>query len=210
MKDSRVVLAVQAELDNDIKDMMKRACWVDITKGMEMSERVEYEHEACGQAHLLDTSNPETLNFLDEQSMKSLNTQVTGSTMYTATFLTSLGNTAYMPGNKDIDSQESDIFNVDNNSSADDTLDMIVDGGIITNLQYVSGSALAGEETREKDADEGQEIEVDKNAENERSHDKVMVMSPAKVTHKAKTSSRLSAGPRSAMGQHARVRGPAT
>jgi hypothetical protein len=61
-----------------------------------------------------------------------------------------------MPGNKDIDSQESDIFDVNNNSRDDNTIDMIVDGGIINNLQYVSGPASAGEETREKDADEGQ------------------------------------------------------
>jgi hypothetical protein len=76
--------------------------------------------------------------------MKSLNTQVTGSTTYTAAFLTSLGDMAYMPGNKNIDSQESEIFDVDNGSSKDDTIDMIVDGGIITNLQYVLGPALAG------------------------------------------------------------------
>jgi hypothetical protein len=95
----------------------------------------------------------------------------------------------YMPWNKDIDSQESDVFDIDNNSSADNTTDMIVDGGIITNLQYVLGSALAREETREKDADEGQEKEVNKNAENNSSHNKVMVMSPAKVTRKATTSS---------------------
>jgi hypothetical protein len=84
MKDGRVVLAAQAELDNDMEDMMKRACWVDIKKSMEMSEWVEYEHKARGQAHLLNPSNPEALNFLDKkQSMKSLNTQVTGSTAYT-------------------------------------------------------------------------------------------------------------------------------
>ena len=40
MKDDKVIFAVQAELDDDMEDMMKRACWVDITKGMEMSERV--------------------------------------------------------------------------------------------------------------------------------------------------------------------------
>jgi hypothetical protein len=188
MKDSRVVLAVQAELDNDMEDMIKRACWVDITKGMEMSERVEYEHEACGQAHLLNPSNMEALNFLDKQSMKLLNTQVTGSTTYTIAFSTSLGNTAYMAGNEDIDSHKTDIFDIDNNSSTDDTIDMIVDSGIITNLQCVSGPASAGAETREKDADEGQEKEVDKKAENDSSHNKVMVISPAKVTCKATTS----------------------
>jgi hypothetical protein len=135
MKDGRVFLAVQAELNNDMEDMTKRACWVDITKGMKMSERVEYEHEARDQAHLLNPSNPEAPNFLDEQSMKPLNTQVIGGMTYTTTFSTSLGDTAYMPGNEDIDSQDSDIFDADDNSSNDDTIEMIVDGGIITNLQ---------------------------------------------------------------------------
>jgi hypothetical protein len=134
MKDGKVVLAVQAELDNDMEDIMKRACWVDITKGIEMSEQVEYEHEACGQAHLLDRSNLEALNFSNKQSMKSLNTQVAGGMTCTATFMTSLGNTAYMPGNKDVDSQESDIFDVDYDSSADNTIGMIVSSGIITNI----------------------------------------------------------------------------
>jgi hypothetical protein len=189
MKDGRVVSAVQAELNDDMEDMMKRACWVDITKDMEISEQVEYEHVARGQAHLLNLSNPEALNFSDEQSMKSLNTQATDSMTYTTAFLTSLGDMAYMPGNKDIDSQESDIFDVNNDSSNDDTIDMIVDGGIITNLQYVSGPASAREETREKDADEGQEKEVDAKADNNNSHKKVMVMSLAKVTRKATTSS---------------------
>jgi hypothetical protein len=218
MKDGRVVSAVQAELNNDIKDMMKRACWVDITKGMEMSEQVEYEHEAHGQVHLLDPNNPEVLNLLDKQSMKSLIAQVTGGMTYTAAFLTSLGNTAYMLGNKDIDSQKSDIFNINNDSSADDTIDMIADGGIITNIQYVLGPALAGEETSKKDADEGQKKEVNKNAETDSNHNKVMVMSPAKVTGYPQSNdilrnpprslagtTRLSAGPHLAMGQQARV-----
>ncbi len=74
---------------------MKRACWVDITKGMKMSERVEYKLKACSQAQLLDPSNPKALNFSDKQSMKLLNTQVTGDTTYTAAYLASLGNAAY-------------------------------------------------------------------------------------------------------------------
>jgi hypothetical protein len=45
--------------------MLKRACWVDITKGMEMSEWVEYEHELRGTPQLLDPSNPEALNFAE-------------------------------------------------------------------------------------------------------------------------------------------------
>jgi hypothetical protein len=36
MKDGKVVLAVQAELDNDMEDMIKRACWFDNIKNMEM------------------------------------------------------------------------------------------------------------------------------------------------------------------------------
>jgi hypothetical protein len=77
MKNGKVILGVQqAELDDNMEDMMKRACRVDITKGMEMSERVEYKHEAHSQAQLLDPSNPDALNFLEEQSMKLLNTQV--------------------------------------------------------------------------------------------------------------------------------------
>jgi hypothetical protein len=188
MKDGKVVSALQAEFNDDMEDMMKRACWVDIMKGMEMFKRVEYEHEARGQAHLFDLSNPEAFNFSDKQSLKSLNTQVTGGTTYMAAFSTSLDKSAYMPGNKDIDSQGSDTFDVGADCSADDTINMIVGGGIITNLQYVSVPALAGEETNKKDADEGQEKEVDKNAETNSSHDKVMVMSPGKVTCKVMTS----------------------
>jgi hypothetical protein len=52
----------------------------------------------------------------------------------------------------------------------------------------VSGPALAGEETSKKDADEGQEKKVDKNAETGSSHDKVIAMSPGKVIRKATTS----------------------
>jgi hypothetical protein len=137
---------------------------------------------------IFDPSNPEALNFLDEQSMKSLNTQVTGGTTYMAPFSTYLGNTVNMPGNKDINSQESYIFKVINDSSTDDTINMIVDSGIITNLQYVLGPALAGEKISKKDADEGQEKEVNKNAETNSSHDEVIVMSTGKVTLKATTS----------------------
>jgi hypothetical protein len=133
---------VQVELDNNMKDMMKRACWVDITKGMEMLEHVENKHEARGQAHLLDPGNPEALNFLDEQLMMSPNTHVSGGTNYTAAFYASLGNTTYMPGNEEVDSQESDLFEQYNNSSKDDVLDEVTDGGIIATLQYISGLSL--------------------------------------------------------------------
>jgi hypothetical protein len=95
MKDVKVNLAVQAELDNNMDDMMKQVCWIEIIKGMEMLERVEYKHEVRGQVQLLDPSNPKVLNCLDGQSMKSLNMHVTGGTNYTAAFSASLGNMAY-------------------------------------------------------------------------------------------------------------------
>jgi hypothetical protein len=78
--------------------------------------------------------------------MKLLNTQIMGGTAYTAAFLASLGNTAYMPGNEVIDSQESDLFDMDNDSSVEDSFDTVADGGIITNLQFFSGLALGGED----------------------------------------------------------------
>jgi hypothetical protein len=62
---------------------------------------------------------------------------------------------------------------------------------------------------KQKNADEGQEKDVNKNAETNSNHDKVMVMSLAKVTHKATLgnpsrslagTTRLSAGPHSGMG----------
>jgi hypothetical protein len=182
MKECKVISAMQAEQDDDLEDTMKRACWVDITKGMEMSERVQYEYEARGQAHLLDPNNPEVLNFSDEQSMKLLNTQVTGGTAYPAAFYASLSVTANMPGNKDINSQESDLFDADEDSSIDEPFDTIMEGGIITNLQYVSRSTLVGEEPWEKHIDDSQENDVVNNAEAINSNNNVVVRSPAKVT----------------------------
>ena len=137
--------------------------------------------------------------------MKSLNTQVTGGTTYTAAFLASLGSIAYMPGKEDINSQELDIFEVYDDSSIEDPFDTVVDGGIITNLQYVSGLALAGEDTSKKDANEGQEKEATKDANTNSSTDKVVVMSPGKVTCKATTSSGI---PQEALhGQHNLMQG---
>jgi hypothetical protein len=63
MKNGRVVLAVQAEMEDKMDDVMKQASWVDIRKGMEMSELLEYEQEMQGCLHLLDPNNPEALNF---------------------------------------------------------------------------------------------------------------------------------------------------
>jgi hypothetical protein len=107
---------------------------------------------------------------------------------YTAAFSASLGDTAYLPGNKDIDSQESDLFDVDGDSSIDEPFDTIMEGGIITNLQYVSRYTLAGEEPWEKHIDDSQEKDVVNNAEAINSNDGMVVRSPAKVTRKATTS----------------------
>ena len=38
-KDGKVVSAAQAEMDDELEEMQRRACWVDITVGMEVSER---------------------------------------------------------------------------------------------------------------------------------------------------------------------------
>jgi hypothetical protein len=120
--------------------------------------------------------------------MKLLNTQVTGGMAYTAAFSASLSDTAYMPGNEDIDSQESDLFDANEDSSINEPFDMIMEGGIITNLQYISRSTLVGEEPWEKHIDDSQEKDVVNNAEAINSNDKVVVRSPAKVTRKATTS----------------------
>jgi hypothetical protein len=107
MKDGKVVSTTQAEFDDELDNMMHKAMWVDVTKGMELSERVEYEQESCGRVFKLDPSNPEALNFADEQSIKLLNTAVTGGLVYTTAFSASLGETAYMP------TEDDDVFTGD-------------------------------------------------------------------------------------------------
>ncbi len=137
MEDRKVMPAAQAEMEDNMDEMLKRACWVDITKGMEMSKQVEYEHKLRGNPQLLNPSNPEVLNFADDQSVKTFTTQKTNGMKYTAQFLASLGDTAYMLA--DIDSQESDLFEQYKESSIKDSFNEIVEGRIITNLQYVTG-----------------------------------------------------------------------
>jgi hypothetical protein len=66
MKEGKVVSATEAEFDDELDDMMRKATWVDITKGMELSERVEYKQESRGRAFMLGPSNPEALNFEDD------------------------------------------------------------------------------------------------------------------------------------------------
>ena len=79
-KDGKVVSAAQAEMDDELEEMQRRARWVDITVGMEVSERKEYDAERTAQR--LDPSDPRALNFNDEQSMKTFTSQA-ACTAYT-------------------------------------------------------------------------------------------------------------------------------
>jgi hypothetical protein len=149
MKDGKVVSATQAEFDDELDDMMCKATWVGMTKGMEMSERMEYEQESCGQTFMLDPSNPEALNFADEQTIKLLHTAVTGGLVYMMAFSASLGETAYTPTeDDDVDSQETDVFEQDFNKSDEDDVD---DNGVITNL--IDITKLLGEEALNQSKD---------------------------------------------------------
>jgi hypothetical protein len=166
MKDGKVFSATQAEFDDKLDDMMRKAMWVDITKGMELSERVEYEQESHGRAFKLDPSNPEALNFADEQSIKLLNTAVTGGLVYTTGFSASLGETAYMPTEDDeVDSQETDVFEQDFNKSDEDDVD---NNGVITNL--IDITKLLGEVVLKQ----SKEMAVD----NDKDEDNVQVVDP--------------------------------
>ncbi len=71
---------------------------------METLERIEYESELHRTIQLLDPSNPLALNFADEQSVKTFTTHQTGVTNYTVQIPVSLRDTAYMPGDNEIDS----------------------------------------------------------------------------------------------------------
>ncbi len=77
--------AAQAEMQDELEDAKRNAPWVDITQGMELSERLEHELELQGRMQLLDPSHPEALNFNEEQSFKSLSTAGTNTSLYTST-----------------------------------------------------------------------------------------------------------------------------
>jgi hypothetical protein len=109
----------------------------------------------------------------------------------------SLGNTAYMPGNKEVDSQESDLFEQYNNSSKDDVFDEVMDGGIIATLQYISGLALTRDVTPNDNAN------VDKGGND--SNEDMVVISPVRLTWKATASLRIPQ--ESLQGQQHLVRG---
>ncbi len=80
-----MVSADQAEMQDELEDTKRNAPWVDITQGMELSEKLEHELELRGRMQLLDPSHPEALNFNEEQSFKSLVTAGKNASLYTST-----------------------------------------------------------------------------------------------------------------------------
>jgi len=121
-------------MQDELEDAMRNAPWVDITQGMELSEKLEHDMELRGWMQLLDPSHPEALNFNEEQSFKSLGTAGTNASMYTATQSVSLGSTAFEPrDDKEVDFQESSIFG-SGSSKADDSLCDDMEGAFINNM----------------------------------------------------------------------------
>ncbi len=129
------MLAAQAEVQDELEDAKRNAPWVDITQGMETSERLEHELEQRGQVTLLDPSNPEALNFNEEQSFKLFGTAGTNASMYTSAQSVSLGGTAFESQDEDdIDSQESTIFDHSDTSRADEDIKDDTEGVFIVNM----------------------------------------------------------------------------
>ena len=108
-------------MQDELEDVKRNAPWVDITQGMELSEKLEHDLELQGRMRLLDPSHLEALNFNEEQSFKSLGTAATNASLYTSTQSGSLGGTAFEPpDDAEIDSQELSIFGDSDSSKADD------------------------------------------------------------------------------------------
>jgi hypothetical protein len=130
-----VVLAAQAEMQDELEDAKRNAPWVDITQGMELSERLEHKLELRGRMQLLDPSHPVALNFNEEQFFKSLGTAGTNASQYTSTQTVSLGGTAFEPQDDDnVDSQESSIFGGSDSSKAEDNREDDTEGVFIENM----------------------------------------------------------------------------
>jgi len=133
-KDGKVMSAAQAEMQDELEDAKQNAPWVNITQGMELSEKLEHELELRGQTQLLDPSHPEALNFNEEQSFKSLGTAGTNASLYTSAQSVSLGGIAFEPrDDEDVDSQESSIF-AGSDSSKEDNLEDDTEGMFIANM----------------------------------------------------------------------------
>ena len=159
-KDGKVVSAAQAEMDDELEEMQRRARWVDITVGMEASERKEYDTERT--ALRLDPSDPRAVNFDDEQSLKTFTSQAAGTT-YTIAQLESLGETAYVPPDDEVDSQESDLFYLDDDGGFVEDPFHDDEGGVIANIEVVGREAsktaekTAGEEADKDNMEEDSE-----------------------------------------------------
>ncbi len=62
IKQGKVVLASQAEMEDEMEALVKNTPWVDITKGIKLGERADYENEFRAKASLLNPSSPERLS----------------------------------------------------------------------------------------------------------------------------------------------------
>ncbi len=74
IKQGKVVSASQAKMEDEMEAFVKNTPWVDITKGMELGERAEYENEFRAKAGLLNPSSPKALNFEDDMTTRSPST----------------------------------------------------------------------------------------------------------------------------------------
>ncbi len=192
--DGKVVSAAQAEMQDELEDAKRNAPWVDITQGMEMLEKREDELELQGRAPLLDPSNPEALNFNEEQSFKSFGTAGTNASMYTSNQSVSLGGTAFEPQDDDnIDSQESSIFGGSDTSKADENMDDDTEGAYIENMGAFGLGLTNLPPPMERQEDSGINMEPERvqpgqpdfDMELDRTQPGNLIHSPAKVTRTA-------------------------
>jgi hypothetical protein len=189
-KDGNVVSVAQAGMQDELEDAKRNAPWVDITQGVELSEKLEHEPELRGWMQLLHPSHPKALNFNEEQSFKSLGTAGTNASLYTSTQSVSLGGTAFEPwDDEEVDSQESPIFGGSDSSKAEDNLEDDTEGVFIENMGAFSLGL-----TNTSPAPDGQE--TGKNAEPNGAEpgQGSLVHSPGKVTLMASISSGFSTG----------------
>ncbi len=185
-----MVSAAQAEMQDELEDAKRNAPWVDITQGMELSERLEHKLELQGRMQLLDPSHPEALNFNEEQSFKSLSTAGTNASLYTSTQSVSLGGTAFEPRDDDnVDSQELSFFGGSNSSKAEDNLEDDTEGVFIENM-----GAFSLRSSNNPPPPDGHENSGNAKPDGAESGQDGLVHSPGKVTWMASISSGFSAG----------------
>jgi hypothetical protein len=149
-------------MQDELEDAKRNAPWVDITMGMELSERLEYDLEMKGRITLLDPSHPEALNFNEEQSFRSFGAAATNASLYTSTQSVSLGGMAFEPqDNGKVDSQESSIFDCSDNSRTEEDIEDDTYGAFIENMgTFGLGSAgTASPDNAQMDCED--EMQVD-------------------------------------------------